>query len=59
MFLKQGGRVSFARLFWNMSSKITSNFPEIEKFRKVKKEIDPDNKFSNQMSNSILFDIND
>jgi FAD/FMN-containing dehydrogenase len=57
--LDLGGRVSFARLFWNHSPSVLRNFPDREKFIAVKKELDPENVFSNKLTNAVLFgDVN-
>lgn len=53
--LKLGGRVSFSRLFWDHTPQVLRNFPEREKFLQAKKELDPDNVFTNKLVNSVLF----
>jgi L-gulonolactone oxidase len=53
--LNLGGRVSFSRLFWNWTPSVLRNFPDREKFIAVKKDMDPDNVFTNKLVNSVLF----
>jgi len=58
-FLNLGGRVTPSRLFWNLSPSAFKNYPDFDKFIKVKKELDPDNIFGNNFSDSILFGKNE
>jgi len=55
ILLKHGGRVSWSRLIFSERSEFLSNYPEFPKFLQVKKELDPENVFSNQWNNRILF----
>jgi L-gulonolactone oxidase len=49
------GRVSFSRLFWDHSPAVLRNFPDREKFIQAKKDLDPENVFTNKLVNAVLF----
>jgi len=50
-----GGRVSFSRLFWDHSPHVLRNFPDRDRFVEVKKELDPENVFTNRLTDAVLF----
>lgn len=49
------GRVSWSRLFLKDKSQVIQAYPEYYKFLDVKNELDPQNMFSNEFSDAVLF----
>jgi len=56
ILLKLGGRVSWARLFQADKSEVINSYPQFGQFLQVKRELDPQNVFSNEFSDNLLFD---
>jgi len=56
--INMGGRVSFSRLIFKMSSKLLKNFWDKDglQWKKVKEELDPEHVFTNPLVNTIFYD---
>lgn len=52
--LSLGGRVSFSRLFWDHSPQVLRNFPDRDRFVAIKKELDPENVFTNKLIDAVI-----